>query len=236
MRRFLSLCGLLAIGWWSIGILRARGDAAWTSAGKGIESRTFSWGNARIYAFRAAPSHIKLASGDYLNASQWLKRANAHVVINGGYFDGSGHAMGLRVSEGKRIMRLRRADWGVFWIKDGRARITHTRDYDTSSKPDEAIQCGPRLVVAGKTTDLKPQWDRRTGLGIDRRGRVVLAIAEGQLSLEEWAQAFASSDGLGCRDALNLDGGGSTQIAYAGGKKSGFISGSWPIPDAIIIR
>jgi uncharacterized protein YigE (DUF2233 family) len=236
MRRFLSLCGLLAIGWWSVGAIRARGDVSWSPAGKGIESRTFSWGGARIHAFRAAPSQIKLASGDYLDASQWLKRAKAHVVINGGYFDGSGHAMGLRVSEGKRTMRLRRADWGVFWIKNGRARIAHTRDYDTSTKPDEAIQCGPRLVVAGKTTDLKPQWDRRTGLGIDRRGRVVLAVAEGQISLDDWAKAFAAPNGLGCRDALNLDGGGSTQIAYSCGSQKGSISGSWPIPDAVVIR
>jgi uncharacterized protein YigE (DUF2233 family) len=236
MRRFFSILGLVAIAWWSVGALRARGDASWTSVGNGLETRSFSWQGARIFAFRAAPAHVELAHGDNLEAAQWLKRTGARVAINGGYFDGSGQPLGLRVSKGKRHARLRRADWGVFWIKNGRAHISHTRDYSPNTRPQQAIQCGPRLVVAGKVTDLKPQWDRRTGMGIDRSGKVVLAIAEGQLSLKDWAGVFASSKGLGCPDALNLDGGGSTQIAYSSRSQREVVNGSWPVPDAIVIR
>jgi uncharacterized protein YigE (DUF2233 family) len=236
MRRFFSILGLMAIVWWSVGAIRARGDVPWTSMGNGLETRSFSWQGARIYAFRAAPTRVELAHGSFLDAAQWLKKSKARVAINGGYFDGAGDPLGLRVSAGKRHSRLRRADWGVFWIKNGRAHISHTRDYSPTTRPQQAIQCGPRLVVAGKITDLKPQWDRRTGLGIDRSGNVVLAIAEGQLSLADWAQVFASSKGLSCRDALNLDGGGSTQVAYSNHSQREVVEGSWPVPDAIVIR
>lgn len=236
MRRFLSLLGLVALGWWSAGAIRARSDAPWTQTSPGVEQRSFTWRGARVYAFRAAPSRVHLASGDYLDAAGWLQKSRARVVINGGYFDGDGKPMGLRVRGGKRLTPLRKANWGVFWIKNGRAQIHHTRAYPSMARPDEAVQCGPRLVVGGKITDLKPQWDRRTGLGIDRSGRVVLAIAEGQLSLKDFAEAFAANNGLGCRDALNLDGGGSTQLAYTRNGKREVVNGAWPVPDAIVIR
>lgn len=226
----------MALLWWSVGHFRARGDAPWTRHSGGLESRTFSWRGVAIHAFRAAPSRIKIATGATLDAPDWLRREKARVVINGGYFDEAGRPLGLRVSAGSKKYRLRNANWGVFWIQKGRARIAHTRDFPAQMRPTEAIQCGPRLVVAGKATDLKPQWGRRSGLGIDARGRVVLAVADGQLTLDDWAQVWASNDGLGCRDALNLDGGGSTQLATSAGVQSSEVRGFWPVPDVVVIR
>jgi uncharacterized protein YigE (DUF2233 family) len=174
-----------------------------------------------------------------LEAPAWLRREKARVAINGGYFDGRGHSMGLRVSRKFQSSDLRRADWGVFWVKNGRAQITHTRDFKTKIRPEEALQCGPRLVVKGKITDLKPQSSRRSGVGIDARGRVVLAVADGALSLTDWAQVWASNDGLSCRDALNLDGGPSSQLASDAKNRHQSdedVTGGWPVPDALVIR
>ncbi len=236
MRRFLGLCGALAVIFWMTKALRARGGEAWKSRGAGLESRVFEWQGVQIHAFRAPASRIDVATGDYLEAPQWRARKKARVAINGGYFDGNGHSMGLRVSQKRQTSPLRRADWGVFWIQKGRARINHTRDYPSKIRPDEALQCGPRLVVAGRVTDLLPQSSRRSGVGIDARGRVVLAVADGPLSLEAWAQAWAKSDGLGCRDALNLDGGPSSQLAFVGKNGAEDVAGGWPVPDALVIR
>ena len=130
---------------------------------------------------------------------------------------------------------MRRADWGVFWIKNGVAHLSHTRDFSSSIRPDEAIQCGPRLVVNGTPTKLKPQWARRTGVGIDRSGRVVIAVSDGDLSLEEWAKLWASPSGLNCSDALNMDGGPSTQLAVAG-QKALSVEGGWPVPDVLAFK
>ncbi|PQV63612.1 putative protein (DUF2233) [Abditibacterium utsteinense] len=236
MRRFLGFCGVLAVIFWMIGAFRARGETTWTPHGSGLESRVLRWHGVSIHAFRAPAARVEVATGGYFEAAGWLKQSKARVAINGGYFDGRGAPMGLRVSRKQKTSSLRRADWGVFWISKGAAHIAHTRDFSADIRPDEAIQCGPRLVVKGKATDLKPQWSRRSGLGIDGRGRVVLAIADGQLSLEDWAQVFASPTGLGCRDALNLDGGPSTQLALSKVKGRENVRGGWPVPDAVVIR
>lgn len=236
MRWILGCCAILLILWWSVGQFRARGATPWTRLDNSLETRLVSWRGVKVRAFRAAPARVEVVSGATLDARDWLRKTGARVAINGGYFDAHGKPLGLRVHQGHKTSSLRRADWGVFWIEAGRARIRHTRDFSSRSRPQEAIQCGPRLVVNGQTTDLKPQWDRRTGIGIDARGRVVLAISDGPLSLADWANVFASSAGLECRDALNLDGGGSTQIAYSTPSFKGKLLGSWPVPDAIVMR
>ncbi len=239
MRRFLGVCGAIGVIFWITNALRARGDGPWQNRGGGLESRVFSWHGARVHAFRSKAARVEVASGAYLEAPGWLRRKKARVAINGGYFDGSGHSMGLRVSQKKQSSPLRRADWGVFWVKNGRAHLSHTRDFDAKTRPEEALQCGPRLVVKGKITDLKPQMSRRSGVGIDARGRVVLAVADGALSLADWAQVWSAKDGLSCRDALNLDGGPSSQLAFENKNRrisSENVPGGWPVPDALVIR
>lgn len=236
MRRFFGFFGVIVVVLWMLSALRARGETTWTRHEAGLESRVFGWQRVTIHAFRAPASRVHLASGSYLEAAGWVSRERARVAINGGYFDGHGAPMGLRVSQNHQTSPLRRADWGVFWISKGRASIVHTRDFNSQLRPDEAIQCGPRLVVRGRATNLKPQSSRRSGIGIDARGRVILAIADGQLSLADWAQVWASKMGLGCRDALNLDGGPSTQMALNHIEGRDKVSGGWPVPDALIIR
>lgn len=227
----LAVCGALH--------LRAQGDTPWRRLPNGLQTRDLHRKSramsVSIRAFRAPASSFRVAGNHYLNAANWLRQTRARVVVNGGYFDGNGRPMGLRQGKNTASNTLRRADWGVFWIKNGVAHVSHTRDFSASNHPDEAIQCGPRLVVNGKPTDLKPQWARRTGVGIDRSGRVVLAVSDGELSLEEWAQLWASPSGLNCPNALNMDGGPSTQLAVAGAGDLN-IEGGWPVPDVLAFK
>lgn len=240
MRRLFGVFVLLALAWWGFGQWRAAGDTRWTPIENGIEMRTYYMqeGPHRVpvYAFRADPSRIHIAGGDVLNATQWQQQTKAHVVINGGYFDDETRPMGLRVMDGKKTSSLLQRNWGVFYIRDGKAYISHTRDYKGARTTRQAIQCGPRLVVDGKTTDLKPQWARRTAIGIDRAGRVVLAIVDGGVSLDDWARQWALRDGLDCPNALNMDGGGSTQLEVQTREKKLTVTGMWPVPDVITIR
>lgn len=193
-----------------------------------------------VSALRCAPERVHIASGKLLTASEWRRKMSAVAATNGGYFDPEGRSLGLRITENKRVNDLHPADWGVFFVEGKTARIVHTRDYkDLRDKGRthrvlEAIQCGPRLVVAGKLTKLKPQWARRTALGIDRSGRVVLAVADGELSFRGWQNVWR--DNLNCPNALNLDGGGSTQLSIKTEKTAREIGGSWPVPDAVCIR
>ncbi len=239
MRRFFLFLLAGAACFWGAYHLQSRADSPWQPLQNGVQSRTLHlrsrFSAVSVRAFRAPASSFRVAGNDTLSAAQWLKKTRARVVVNGGYFDGTGHPMGLRAGKNTPTLKLRRADWGVFWVKNGVAHLSHTRDFSPSLAPDEAIQCGPRLVVNGQVTQLKAQWARRTGVGVDREGRVVLAVSDGDLSLDEWARLWASPAGLGCTDALNMDGGPSTQLAVRG-QSDLDVAGGWPVPDVLAFK
>ncbi len=239
MHKILGLGAAALFGFWGALHLRASADSPWHTLRNGVQARELARSSrgfsVSIHAFRAPASAFRVAGRHYLSAADWLRQTRARVVVNGGYFDGLGRPMGLRAGRNTAPSKLRRADWGVFWIKNGVAHLCHTRDFPANARPDEAVQCGPRLVVGGRPTDLKPQWARRTGVGIDRRGRVVLAVCDGELSLDEWAKVWASPSGLDCPDALNMDGGPSTQLAVRG-EPSLTVEGGWPVPDVLAFK
>ncbi|MGM9788041.1 MAG: phosphodiester glycosidase family protein [Candidatus Cryptobacteroides sp.] len=103
-------------------------------------------------------------------------------------------------------------------------------------EPAEAVGGGPRLVQAGKNVAVENYWAEcldaggtsglyrvnRTAAGITADGKLILIVADGRGSrgsvgytLSELAEKFIS---LGCTDALNLDGGGSSCLVGADGK------------------
>ena len=240
----LAIILLIAFGVWQ---LRAKTETRWHTIAPGVEMRTLSVGGGstlggatEIIALRTTPSHLKILKGETRDASAWREDEKSLAVINGGFFDPKGKTLGLRVCDGAKKGDLHNADWGVFFIRKGKAGVLHTRDfkkkYTSYVNISQAVQCGPRLVVDGKTTDLKPQTARRTGIGIQRDGKIIVAISDGALPFDDWANLWAKSDGLNCRDALNLDGGGSTQISIKTKKKSLEVSGLWPVPDVVAIR
>jgi len=225
--------------------------ATWETISKGVEMRTIGMpsgssigGDINVVVLRTMPERLHVVAGSTMFAPQWRQRFKALAAINGGFFDKDGKSMGLRVSGGKKFGSLREADWGVFYLVRRRGKTTanvlHTRDfarkYPNLRRITQAVQCGPRLVVNGRTTTLKPQSARRIGLGVQRDGRVVIALSDGPLTFDEWANLWANKNGLNCLNALNLDGGGSTQISLKAGKTTHEISGSWPVPDAIVLQ
>ena len=239
MRRFLTLFALAALAIWGLVSWRARADAGWHPLADGVEVRTIArrsgFSTLTISAVRAPAARVYVATRALRRAPDWAQKTGALAAINGGYFDDKTQPLGLRIASGQRTNKIYpTANWGVFYVRDGRAAIAHTRDYRGSPTTQQAMQCGPRLVVNGQPTDLKPQWARRSGIGIDAQGRVILAVCDGALSFDDWAQVWARD--LGCRDALNLDGGPSTQMTVISDKHPINVRGGWPVPDAIVVR
>jgi len=245
-RVFLGLAVILIIAFYAWQ-WRAKPETRWQVIAPGVEMKMLSVGEGsafngatKIIALRTTPSRIKILKGETRNAVAWRQDEKSLAIINGGFFDPQGKTLGLRVSDGEKKGGLHDADWGVFFIRKGKAGVLHTREfkrqYTSLRNISQAVQCGPRLVVDGQTTDLKPQTARRTGVGIQRDGRIIIAVSEGALAFDDWANLWAASDGLNCRDALNLDGGGSTQISLKTKKKSLEVSGLWPVPDVIAIH
>lgn len=196
---------------------------------------------APVVALRVAPQRIHIAAdagppGEQLEAEVWRRRGSAIAAVNGGYYDAAFKPLGLRIADGKKISGLHGTMWGVFSVRRGRASIVDAEHWKMRRDVTEAVQCGPRLVVDGQVQLLKMQWARRTGMGITRQGKIIIAVADGEMSLPAWAALWAAQDGLNCRDALNLDGGPSTQLALKTSTRQMQLRSGRPVSDAILIR
>lgn len=114
-------------------------------------------------------------------------------------------------------------------LRSGREHITQARD-GMRQEDNPSFDYGWVL-----------QRNPRTIAGVDAKGRTVLVTVDGRqpdqlgVSLPEAAAVAAS---LGMRDAINLDGGGSTAMAVRGRLVSSpsDAAGERPVGDAIVVR
>ena len=144
-----------------------------------------------------------------LTARQFLDRSGATVVFNGPFFDLDGSPMGLLIVDGVERVPLRPVDWGVFSLSEAGPAIVHTKEWQRPTGVTAAFQVGPRLVVDGQPVALKPQSARRTALCVKEGDMVEVLVSGGLMRAQDLAEFFVSE---GCTDALNLDGGTSTQL------------------------
>lgn len=242
------LVALLVLGglglWLSACAVR---PAGWREVAPGLSYRTLRLpasetdGSALLHVLRVDLQRYRIAlltagEGETATVREMAERSGAVAAINGGFFDERFRPLGLRVSRGHELRPLRRANWGVFLIRSGKPAIVHTRDYQPAGVT-EALQCGPRLVVNGQATQLKPQSARRACIGIDRQGRVLLAVSKGAdvdaTRLARLLCAPEAGGGLDCRDALNLDGGPSAQLYISAGDLHLDLQGTWGVPDGL---
>jgi Phosphodiester glycosidase len=162
----------------------------------------------------------------------------AVVAINASFFDQEGRTMGLAVDKGRLIASGKRLSWGALVIDDTQARIVLGADVDAPLGYRLVVQGIPRLVVGGKVPQLKPQVAERTAVCADG-SRVVLVVS---ISTKAETTAFArfladppDKGGLGCRDALNLDGGPSTQLVAKLPTLALSEPRGWGVPNALVV-
>lgn len=159
------------------------------------------------------------------DAGEFRRAAGGAAAFNGGFFDPAFRPLGLLVSAGKTLAKLRRVDHGVFALAGGKASVQHAKSWQAPAGLEFAIECGPRLVVDGAALSFKDARSaRRTVLGVDARGWPVAVVSDAGLSLAElaaWLVRPEASGGVGLRQALNLDGGPSTMLEVdAGGVRA----------------
>lgn len=238
------VAALGGIGWAAWGRLQPPGG--WQQIAPGLAYRELRVPagepgvTATLHAIRADPAHYRvrlISNGERTaTAKEMATAGKALAAINGGFFDERFRPLGLRVSGGKVLHPLRRADWGVFLTRGGQPAIVHTRAYRPEGV-EEALQCGPRLVVDGRATKLRRQSARRAGVGIDRAGRVLLVVSGGaDMDAAAFARALQAPEakgGLGCLNAMNLDGGPSAQLYAARGSFRLDLPGTWGVPDGL---
>lgn len=167
----------------------------------------------RVSVVRAAEFGRKTTT-----AKEMCKERNALACINANFFDENHDPLGLVVQNGNRFKRPHTGGktlTGIFLLSRKGPAIVHRRDVDRLAIL-EGVQAGPRLVVGGKiapgTSD--SESSSRSGVCIDQQGRLVLFAVSAQFFGVSFGSLapLLTSPSVQCQDALNLDGGGSTQL------------------------
>jgi uncharacterized protein YigE (DUF2233 family) len=186
-----------------------------------------------LAAVRLAVIDLKMST----RLQEAVSRASARVGVNGGFFGVDGAPIGLAVSGGVALSDLAPdLSGGVLWVRDGIGHLTAAEEYREVTV-DFAIQCRPRLVVDGKNNIRSDDGRRarRTVLCLRQEGRTLeLAVAPDAPgpTLYELANELLR---LGCRDALNLDGGPSTSWAWGDAKHGGAVVPLAPVRHAVVV-
>jgi uncharacterized protein YigE (DUF2233 family) len=146
-------------------------------------------------------------------------------AMNGGMYRSDFRPVGLYIENGReltpantttltgapsQIPNFYKKPNGVFYLGNNEAGILETERFLAESPNAKfATQSGPMLVIDGKihpafivgSTDRKP----RNGVGVSSSTQVHFVITKGWVTFHELARFFR--DGLGCNNALFLDGG-----------------------------
>ena len=119
-------------------------------------------------------------------------------------------------------------------------------------KPDFIIGAGPQLLASGKfvaeseaanySESLMKLRHPRTSIGWREDGRLILVTVDGRqprksvgMTIEELAKLMLE---LGCQEAINLDGGGSTTMVIKNKivNSSSDQTGERPVSDALLLQ
>lgn len=155
------------------------------------------------------------------SAKTMAETTGAIATINANFFDATTSPLGLVVSAKKSLHPVKVISWwGVFCVSGGVASVFTSSSYQDGIC-DEAIEAGPRLVVNGDVVaKLKDEHSRKTAIGITPQGEVILVASDLPITTTRLANVLRtpeSQGGLGCVNALNLDGGSSSQIFVKAG-------------------
>ncbi len=157
------------------------------------------------------------------------------VAINGSFFDEKNRAMGVVVDQGRTLSRRRIKSWSALVVEQRRARIVQGSELVLDDPAHLVLQGQPRLVKGGRVAKLKPQVARRTAVCAEGR-YVTFVVASKPVDATALARFLARPEGRGglaCEDALNLDGGPSTQLFARLGDLSVTVPGGDGVPNAL---
>jgi exopolysaccharide biosynthesis protein len=199
------------------------------------------------------------APGSRMATSEIAREEGVMAAVNGTFFN---------MTEGYNVHYVRVDDSLIAVTDEGEFGIRATgvftatgeaadilpwgpeREDEGAVSAEDAIVSGPLLLDDGRIIPLDSiNFNRnrhpRTMVGITGNGHVLLVVVDGRqpgyaegMSLYE-LRALAHS--LGCTDALNLDGGGSTTLVIAGEGSNGVVnrpSGKIqrPVPSIVFVR
>lgn len=147
-----------------------------------------------------------------LSPSAIMARTGCSHIINGYLFNTKFQPLGWTVIDGRVVSRDAYTDWGVSIDSGGKPRMLADRG-GTFLSGIPVLRAGSR-ISRGLTSDVARKA-ARTAVGWMADGRVLLWCDKTAMTREGLQDKLL---GLGVKDALMLDGGGSTQGIFPGGK------------------
>ncbi|MDD3118166.1 MAG: phosphodiester glycosidase family protein [Victivallales bacterium] len=163
-----------------------------------------------------------------VKTSEMCRNRGAIAGINGGFFQPkTGEVVGYLKIDGKTVKNFGRRGWeskpvenaAIVTDKNGVVRVEPARDDDEYDKDADAygvLVTGPMLIHQGQPIYQPPHPRHpRTAIGTNADGEVLLVTVDGRQS-EAVGVSFAGlqqiMSRLGCVEAMNMDGGGSTTM------------------------
>lgn len=219
----------------------------WKKLAPGIEYRDIGaniltpWSHVHVFRIDLKHNQLDLMQASELDrkqasVDQFAHRSNALIAINGGFFDKNYLPLGLRIGHATQYSPIKQISWwGVFQIKNNQAAISSFSRFNNAS-PQFAIQSGPRLLINGKIPPLKPGHAERTALGITQDGHVIILVTDHAPMTTTALAKFMKSSPLYCKNALNMDGGSSSQLYAHIGTFQLSAHGFSDVTDAIIVK
>ena len=220
----------------------------WQTLAPGVEYQDLSahlltpW--SHIHVFRIDLNHNELdlvtakeLSRQQASARDFTRHSKALLSINGGFFDPNYHPLGLRISHQHQYSPLKPISWwGVFYINNQKPYLSNAHEFNADKPIDFAVQSGPRLVVNGAIPRLKAGIAERSALGITQNGRVIILATESNPMTTTTLANLMKSTPLLCENAINLDGGSSTQLHAHINAFQINVHGFSNVSDAIVVK
>ncbi len=222
--------------------------SSWTKIAPGIEYQDLNrhaisqW--SHIHVFRIDLNHNELhlimansLSNNHAFAHEFAHYAHGLIAINGGFFDQEYHPLGLRINQQQEHNPLKYISWwGVFYVKDRIPHIKSVKDFSQDNQIDFAVQSGPRLLINGQIPSLKPGYAERSALGITSTNKVIILVTENNPVSTTWLAEHMKQRPLNCVNALNLDGGSSSQLYAKIGSFQLNARSFASVSDAIVVK
>jgi hypothetical protein len=165
-----------------------------------------------------------VAPGMRRHTSAMGRDAGALAAINGGFFaiESTGLSTGLLRLDDALVVPAKEGQGSVGLARDG-SLVLAARATGDWPEMREALGAGPMLLIDGKVLDHGERQrglrHPRTAIGSCDDGKMVWLVVDGRakeavgMTFEETATVLQA---LGCRDGLNLDGGGSSTLWLSG--------------------
>lgn len=220
----------------------------WRTLAPGIEYQDLDgsfltpWSHVHVFRINLKENELKLVfakdlSRESASIKEYAEFSKALLAINGGFFDSNYKPLGLRINNKRqRIPAKNISWWGIFYIKNQQPHLSSVDQFRADRQIEFAIQSGPRLLINNRIPPLKPGRAERSALGIRSDGRVIILVTDNMpLSTTELAQLMKAPP-LSCENALNLDGGSSSQLHAHLDSFQLDVHGFSNVSDAVIVK